>query len=409
MGWGFVDQAASSGTNLLLTIVAARVLGAHSLGIVVIGFAVYLTVVGFQRALVSQPLVVATAASQSELRRSSSRCAVTTSLIFGVGVAGLMLAVGLATGGTIGRALLIFSPWMPFVLIQDLWRSMLFRDSSGRAAAANDVLWLAVMLIALVPAWMIGTDWAIVGAWGLGAMAGALAGFFQTRLLLATPLRALKQWRSDLWPFGRWLFVGSVAYGASSQASVFLIAALLGPAAVGGVRAVETVFAPLSLLLPAISLPALPIMTRRLAISPSKGKRFAIEVSGVLMVITAGYVVLAALGGDTLLVAVFGNAFRGFNGLIIPIAIQQVVMASGGGFDLLLQGGKRGRAIVLLFVATAPLSLGLVAVTAATGTIVTVAWGLVVARLAVVLATAAVALKGTKRGDHLKRMQPVEA
>lgn len=409
LGWGFGDQATSSATNLLLTIAAARVLGVHSLGLVVIGFAVYLAALGFQRALISQPLVVSTAALPQEKREAGSRCAVVASLLLGAIVALLMVVVGMAIGGSVGRGLLIFSPWIPFALLQDFWRSVLFRDSLGRSAAANDGLWLVVMLVALIPAWMLGADWAIVAAWGLGALSGALLGFAQTRLWFVSPLVALRLWRRDLWPFGRWLFVGSIAYGVSSQANVFLIAALLGPAALGGLRAVETVFAPLSLVLPAVSLPALPIMTRRLAIGPNEGKRFAVQVSGLLAGITATYVILAGMGGDTLLRGVFGDSFVGFDSLILPIAIQQVVMATGGGFDLLLQGGKRGRAIVLLFMATAPLGLALVGITAAAGTIVTVAWGLVVVRLTVVIATAVVALRGIGRGDRLRRMQPVEA
>ena len=61
MSWGLVDQGFSSATNFGLTVIAGRLVGPKGLGVVYIGFSLYLFVLSFQRALVTDPLVVSSA------------------------------------------------------------------------------------------------------------------------------------------------------------------------------------------------------------------------------------------------------------------------------------------------------------------------------------------------------------
>lgn len=401
LSWGLVDQAASSATNLLLTVATGRVLGARSLGVVVIGFTAYLLLLGLQRALISEPVVVSTAAARADERLSASRSALTLTLLAGGALSVLMAIVGLSVGGAAGRALWLFSPWMPFALLQDLWRSILFRDSRGRAAAANDSLWLLGMALALIFAWSLRSDWAIIGAWGFGAALGATTGFAQTRLRPSPPLGAWAYWRRELWPFGRWLFGGSIAAGAGSQGSVLLTAALLGPGALGGLRAAQTVFAPLTLLSPAIALPALPAMSRRVAVSYQSAKWFAVKLSGLLAALTTAYVGLVTLGGSGLLTRIFGVSFQGYQDLILPISVQQIIAGTGGGFMLLLLATRGGHAIFAVNMVAVPLSLIAIAVGSAVGGLVGVAWGLtaVAVASAITVATLATARLPSKPRD----------
>ena len=130
LGWGLIDQAASSATKLLLMIIAARILGAQALGVLVIGFTAYLVLLGIQRALVSAPLVISTAAAPAEERDKGSRCALTITLLGGTVLAALH-------GHRSHRrrkqraAACCSPPWMLFALLQDLWRSIF----SGTRAA----------------------------------------------------------------------------------------------------------------------------------------------------------------------------------------------------------------------------------------------------------------------------------
>lgn len=375
-GWGFLDQAASSATNLLLTLAGARVLGAHGLGVVAVGFTAYLLLLGVQRALVSQPLVVSTAASDPVEARAGTRGALTIA-IGAAGLSGLaLLGLGFAIGGTVGHAMLLFAPWMPAALLQDLWRAVLFRDSRGAAASANDLLWLAVMVPSLAGAWVLGSDWAVVGAWGAGAWAGALLGFRQVRLWADSPTSAIGVWRRDLWPFGRWLLGSSLVYNVSTQTTVFVVGALLGAADLGGLRVVQTAFAPLTLLLPAVALPSLPIMTRRLSATLGGARSFAITLSGALTILTGVYVLAVGIGGRSVLSAVFGHSFVRYGILIVPIAIQQVFTATGAGFEILLRARKAGHALFLVQASAGAAGIAAVALAASLGELFAVGWSL---------------------------------
>ena len=366
------------------------------------GFTAYLLGLGFLRGVISQPLVVATAALGSEGRSVVSRYAVTLTLAGSAALAATMAAAGLAIGGAPGRGLLLFAPWIPGALLQDVWRSVLFRDSRGAAAAANDVTWLAVMAAALVGAWIVGADWAFVAAWGGGAVAGALMGFLQTRLGPLRLVQAVRFWRRELWPFGRWLFASGIAYSATSQAGVFLVGGILGAGALGGLRIVQTVFAPLTLLLPAIGLPALPTMSRKLADSFGRARIYAMQLSGLVIVLTTLYVLALGIRGSGLLGLVFGHSFTRYGSLIVPIAVQQVFAAAGAGPDLLLRAGKRGRTIFVVRAVTSLIGLALIVGAAASHDLVAVAWSMTAGTA---LLVAAVGVSGLKARGAASELQ----
>ena len=128
--WGFVSQGFSSATNLGLTVIAARVLGPGGLGTVAIAFASYLTILGFQRALVTDPLVAQYASLPADVRARSTRKALTVALLGAAAAAGLLGLIGVAAHGSIGRALVILAPWLPALVIQDFWRAVLFRGQA---------------------------------------------------------------------------------------------------------------------------------------------------------------------------------------------------------------------------------------------------------------------------------------
>jgi len=354
---------------------------------------------GLLRGLVSQPLVASTAALGESDRRRATQCALTLTCVGSAASVALMAGAGIVAGGSLGRALLLFAPWMLPALVQDLWRSTLFRDSRGAAAAANDSLWLAVMAPTLVGAWIVGTDWAVVAAWGVGASVSAAAGFFQTH---AQPLpvgTAIRFWRSNLLPFGRWLLAGAITYTVAGQATVFMTAGLLGTAALGGLRAVQTVFAPLTLLLPGIGLPALPIMVRRLAAAVDDARAFAFRVSVLLASLTAAYVAVVGLGGSQLIGGIFGHSFERYHSLIFPVAVGQIAGASGAGFNLLLQAGRRGRAIFGVYAATVPFTLAFVPIGAWLDGLVGVAWAAAAGQVIWVATSAVVSLRGASQVD----------
>ena len=178
-----------------------------------------------------------------------------------------MALIGVALGGALGRSLILFSPWVALALVQELWRASLFRDQRGRGAAINDGVWAAGMLVMLPFAWLFPSEWMIAATWGVGAAVAAIFGVFQLRVRPAGVVTALRWWKTELRVLGSWLAIENLILTLGTQALVFVLAAQLGAGDLGGIRAVEVVFAPMSLFGEAFAFPGTPIVARALASS----------------------------------------------------------------------------------------------------------------------------------------------
>jgi len=134
---------------------------------------------------------------------------------------------------------------------------------------------------------------------------------------------------------------------AGGQGAILLLAAILRSADLGGLRAVQSVFAPLTLIGPAVVLPGLPAVRVAQAKSLRAGKRTAGRLSVIAVGLAVGYVVLLAPVRRTALGAVFGAAFERYAYLLFPVAVAQVAISLGAGPVLLLKARMRMQELVL--------------------------------------------------------------
>lgn len=395
IAWGFVDQGFSSATNFGLAILAGRLLGPQGFGTVVVGFTFYLVALGFQRSLVNDPLVAVSAALGEEERRAQARHALTLALAGALLSTGATIVLGAALPGSSARGLLYIAPWLAAALIQDVCRAILFRDHRGRAAAVNDGTWLIAMIVALPVALRYSSAWTVVGVWGIGAVIAALLGVVQIGLVPARLTPSLDWWWKKAAGLGRWLGAGSIVYTLGAHASTFILAWVLGATALGGLRATSTAFGPLSLVIPALALPGLPMITRAHAESRHEASRIAWRLGLTATVVTTAYSAVFLVKPD-LLPVIFGASFSGFERLVLPIALAQIVGASTVGFGLLLRAEGRGRALFACLVAYSAATLSLT-------TAFAIAWGVVgaawagVASAAISCVAIAIATFGRRR------------
>jgi O-antigen/teichoic acid export membrane protein len=278
--------------------------------------------------------------------------------------------------------LLVVSPWMMPICAQDLWRTVLFRDGRGGHATGNDALWALTMLMTGAVAIVVPSEWSVVGVWGAGATAGALLGLQQTRTIPAGIAASLTWWRQACWPLGRWLAADRLALNLGTQGVVFLVAGFLGGAELGGYRAAQSIFAPITLLGPAIALPGLPAITLAARRSWERGLRLSLAVSGVALVLTVAYlgavVIVGLVSGQGPLALVFGPTFARFDNLLAPIGIAQLMFAGAIGCDLFLRALSKGRSLTLSHAVGSVALLVAVSIEGADGGIVGVAWGVAV-------------------------------
>jgi O-antigen/teichoic acid export membrane protein len=390
--WGFVDQGFSSATNFLLAVVAGRVLGPAGLAAVMVGFTLYLVALSFQRSLVTEPLVASSTTHHAGQRVTSARAALVVVLVGSLLATAAELGIAGLVGGRYGQGILVVAVWLPFALVQDFWRTILFRDERASAAAVNDGLWLAVMGLAIPFAWLSGSSWAIAGCWGLGALAGTVAGVVQTRIRPVSPRLAIEWWRREAAALGKWLGLESLASNIAAYSSVFMLVALLSAASYGGLRAVQTVFGPLSLLYPAVALPGLPAIARAHTESSQDARSLAVRLSVLVTALTVLYVIVFTFASGALPL-LFGPEFARFHALTLPVGLAQITAATSVGFVLLLKAQRRGRALFWSRIFALVLILTITTSLAATRGVTAVAWGYFAAALPAALLLAIVALR----------------
>lgn len=376
--YGFVAQSCSAATNFALMVIAARVLGPAGLGTIAVGFAAYLLLLGFARGLVTNPLIANSAALDPSERAETARFALTVTLAGGLPAAAVLAGAGAVLPAQYGRGILLFAPWLVPTLVQDLGRSIVFRDRRGKSTALSDATWLLTMAVFAPVAFTTGSEWAVVGCWGLGAVAGAAVALRQIRCLPAPLGRALRWWRSEAWPFGRWLLLSATLYGVASYTTVLALAGILGVTDFGGFRAVQSVFGPLTLIGPAIALPGLPLIARAAASSPRRALAITWQLAGVVTLVTLVYLVVVYTFPG-LLPFLFGRGFARFRSIMVPVGIAQLLAAPGSCLALYLMARQRGRTLTWVGTLNVFLALALSIVFAASFGLKGAAWAGVVA------------------------------
>jgi O-antigen/teichoic acid export membrane protein len=397
-GWSLASMGISSITNFTLSLLAGRLLGADGLGVVFAGFTSYVMLLTFHRALVTKPLIASSSSLDDAARLAATRTALTVTLSMAAASAVVVMVVGLAVGGKIGTGLLLFAPWFVPALTQDLFRSSLFRDGRPRRAAIADLAWFCTLVLFAAAAIQIETDWAVVASWGLGSVVAAGLAAVWSRAI-PTPFRASWEWfRQSALPFGRWLAMQEGLFVLGFFGLYMALAGILGVDDLGGLRAAETVFAPFTLLAPALTLAGLPAISRAFAHSHAKARRLGAMVSGFSVALTLAYAGLMLVAGPRILTVLFGDDFEPFTGLVVPMSMGQVALGAGLGFGMVLQAEQRGRAVLLAGTVFVLTSLGASIYLATEAGLDGAVWGLSGAAVVTSLVVALLAIRAPRAG-----------
>lgn len=229
-----VDQVISGASNVLIAILAARLLSAADFGLFGIVFLVYVILIGVTRALVSDPLLVHPVES-----RSRAGEAIGTGILLT-----LPLAIGLAAAGlgirmwdpSLGDALIVLAACLPFLVMQDVGRYLGFATQRATRAVILDTVWLLAMfaLVGVLLTRHGRTLASFIAAWGgSGAVAGVLLFAWYDFRRVRFGLAWLKQTWGLAWRYLVWYtsMQGS-ALGMSAE-----VGAIAGARSLGGVQA----------------------------------------------------------------------------------------------------------------------------------------------------------------------------
>ncbi|MEU3723608.1 hypothetical protein [Streptomyces sp. NPDC031705] len=363
-----LDQAASSATNILVLVLAARLSPASGFADFSMVYVAFSVLLGLNMAYVGQSVVLEKGEGLGRVCRSSVLFTAAASA-----VAALLPALaGLVVPGDAGRAFLALALVLPLVLVQDGLRYCFSALRIPERALAADALRLACVVAALAVQPYGASPGRLVLVWGLSALPALGLGLW----LLRPYVRGV---RGDLRPYLRrghlgLRFVVEFAVGnGSSQLAVLGLGVFATPLAVGALRGATTLFGPLNVLFNSANAFGPPVVGR------ASGKRGVVRLTvlmgAALAVLGAGwaavlYALPAGLGRRLL-----GDTWAAAAALLPATGAQYAVMGLGT-CALLTLRVLRPEATLSLQVVFSLLSVGLLLGGYAVWGVAGAAWGL---------------------------------
>ncbi|MFF7295131.1 hypothetical protein [Streptomyces sp. NPDC008265] len=363
-----LDQAASSATNILVLVLAARLSSASGFADFSMVYVAFSVLLGLNMAYVGQSLVLEKGEGLGAACRSAAGFTAAASASVGV----LLALVGLALPGATGRAFLALGLVLPLVLLQDGLRYCFSAVRAPERALAADALRLACVVAALAVQPEGASAGRLVLVWGLSALPALGLGLW----LLRPYVRGA---RADLRPYLRrghlgQRFVVEFAVGnGSSQLAVLGLGVFATPLAVGALRGATTLFGPLNVLFNSANAFGPPVLGR------FGGKRATVRATAslglVLAALGAGWATALYLLPDQLGRELLGDTWAAASALLPATGAQYAVMGLGT-CALLTLRVLAPKATLSLQVVFSLLSVGLLLGGYAVWGVAGAAWGL---------------------------------
>jgi len=366
-----IDQAVSGASNVLIAVLAARVLGVESFGIFGIVFLLYVMAQGVFRALICEPLLVHPV--EAEERPGD---AIGSGWVLGVCLGGLVLVaatVAFIWNAEAGRALLVLAPFVPLLALQDLGRYLAIATLRPERALLLDVVWLAVMVAAVAAIALLHAEtlsWLMVAWAGSGALA-ALPVLVQHR---GHALRPSVRWLRETWAFS-WRYL--VSY-TSVQGST--LAASLAVGAIAGTRALGAVNGALLMIRPFMMFQAAAISAGVAEVSRANGVADPVRrraqrltvLTGSVAAVNAAVIVLLP---DSLGKLVLGATWHAAQALMLPASLHILFISATSGVRSGLLGTRAIHKTVRIEVVSTVLLLSLTVAGVAVGGAPGSLWG----------------------------------
>ena len=377
------DQCVASASNFAVGIIVARISGPVGLGAFALAYTVWILLTTIHRSLITDPMAIM-GDLRGDHKNTFIQCGFAADVTLGLMAACIIAAVGSALfvvgQHTFGVGMLAVAPWVVVLDLQDYWRWIGFMEGNPRKSLMNDLLFNAVQALAFGAVFLAGLHsvFAVVSAWGLGAAVAALYGLRQFSVRPSMRGGAAFLW--SRWPTSRWLASERAASWGASQLYLIVAGVMLGPAALGGLKAAQgLVLGPTVVVVNAGGSFGLPEATRKLADHGWKGMaRVSRLVTGaaVTAALACGIVVLVA--APTLLRLLYGPDFVPYAPCARLFAISVVVSAFAVGPIIALTATRRVRPLFMV-------QLGRLAVALAAVCVLSAAYGVTGAAAADVL------------------------
>jgi O-antigen/teichoic acid export membrane protein len=316
--YAVTDQFVSSGSNFLVSVAVGRFGGPSELGGFAVALFVWLALIGINRAVLTEPLIIVEPAldTRANLRRALA-AQLAVGLVLGTVVAAVGVVLLAVDASGIGGPLVALGVVLPMLLTQDLWRALSFGVHRPERALANDLVFTGVqvaLMAGLIVTGFTSSPWFVM-AWGGGAAAGVVVGMvqFHARPAMRPQIELLR----ELWPMSRWLLRDFATLFGAREAYLLIVAAFVTGSEFGGLRAAESLVGPAYVILLSGGNVGLPGATRTYREHGCAGlarysRRISLVVGGAQWV----YSGLLAIFGPWLMVTMYGAEFEPYTYLV---------------------------------------------------------------------------------------------
>ncbi len=247
INWVLADQAMVSGVNFLTGILIARFLGIEEFGVFTLVWMAVLFVNSIQMAMISSPMMTIGPKQSEEDKGSYYGAVVLQQFIFSI-LTSLMLWMGVIFSDLINPEWGVSHLALPLALAlfffqnQDFLRRLLFTENRASDAFASDVvsyLGRIAILLALFIGFQLNTD----GVLWVIALTSALAvvlGWYQLDALVFRRNQLLPVFKRH-WVLSKWMTASAVMQWTSGNYFVLAAGTILGPVAVGALKAAQNI------------------------------------------------------------------------------------------------------------------------------------------------------------------------
>jgi len=375
IGWITADQAISSLTNLVLSILVARQVSVEDFGIFALVYATYLFALELVRALVLESLVISFSGDYEGARRAAPSvlgAALSAAIVMSLAC----LAVAFVGPSQMRGASALLAAALPGLILQDACRSILLAYRRPRAAFVNDLTWGFVLVVG-IPI-LGGLSQPSVAAflllWGATGTLSAVLGLFQVASVPA--IARAREWMRQTRPRGPYFLLDFLVDSAALQVSIILVGTFAGLAAVGAFNAARVAVGPIGVLILAVSM-VITSEGRRLAEDPAR-LRFFVGGVGVAMLLTgAAWGLIVRFLPVSIGEAMLGASFVAAQAVLIPMSLHIGLRGFMSSSRIAMRVIKPGPGAVILQLCLAVLTLVAVTAGAIIGAASGAAWGLV--------------------------------
>jgi O-antigen/teichoic acid export membrane protein len=390
-----LDQGLTSGAGFLLNLFLARWLTGVDYGAFAVGFATLLFLSGYHNVLTLEPMTVLGPARYSTEMTAYLSAQLKCNAVLVACLAGLMLltAAGMRFFGeqpALVAATAASGLALPFVLLFWMVRRMCYvvqRPALAVSASAGYFVLVVAALFALRTKGWLDSSVAFL----LMGVASVFSAIFPLRELglLRTGGAGTVPWKrvgGENWNYGRWLMASTTLFSISSQAQTYLVAAMMGLAAAGILRAIQIPALVMTQIVTATSLLVLPSMSYEFGMGRGGRLRKKAVLSSIgLSGLALSYTLLLWLFARPLEHILFGGKFSEHAWLIPVLGLVPVCTGFSLGFSMALRASQKPQFDLLANSVAAPIGL-------ITALIFIKVWGIGGAAFSLVAGTAASAL-----------------